>query len=58
LSSVESVAEKILPIDVENLRRLGIDEISLAKGQGKFTVVLVDLDTHKLIGLVAERERS
>jgi transposase len=57
-SMVESVAEKILPIDVENLTRLGIDEISLAKGQGKFIVVLVDLDTHKLIGLVAERKRS
>jgi transposase len=57
-SMVESVAEKILPIDVENLTRLGIDEISLAKGQGKFIVVLVDLDTHKLIGLVAEGKRS
>ena len=57
-SMVESVAEKNLPIDVENLTRLGIDEISLAKGQGKFIVVLVDLDTHKLIGLVAERKRS
>jgi transposase len=54
---VESVAEKNLPRDVENLTRLGIDEISLAKGQGKFIVVLVDLDTHKLIGLVAERKR-
>jgi transposase len=58
LSMVESVAEKTLPINVENLTRLGIDEISLAKCQGKFIVVLVDLDTHKLIGLVAERKRS
>ena len=58
LSMVESVAEKTLPFDVENLTRLGINEISLAKGSGKFIVVLVDLDTHKLIGLVAERKRS
>ena len=58
LSMVESVAEKTLPIDVENLTRLGINEISLAKNQGKFIVVLVDLDTHKLIGLVAERKQS
>lgn len=57
-SMVESVAEKILPINVENLTKLGIDEISLVKGQGKFIVVLVDLDTHKLIGLVAERKQS
>lgn len=57
-SMVKSVAEKILPIDVTNLIRLGIDEISLAKGQGKFIVVLVDLETHKLIGLVAEGKQS
>ena len=47
--------EKILPVNTENLRRLGIDEISLVKGQGKFIVVLVDLETHKLVGLVSER---
>ena len=57
-SMVKSVAEKILPIDVKKLIRLGIDEISLAKGQGKFIVVLVDLETHKLIGLVAEGKQS
>jgi transposase len=39
------------------LRRLGIDEISLVKGQGKFIVVLVDIDSGKLIGLVNERKQ-
>ena len=34
--------ESMLPIDVSNLRRLGIDKISLVKGKGKFIVVLVD----------------
>lgn len=57
-SMVRDVAEKILPINVENLKKLGIDEISLVKGQGKFIVVLVDLETHKLVGLVAERKQS
>jgi transposase len=28
------------------------------KGQGKFIVVLVDLETHKLVGLVSERKQS
>jgi transposase len=28
------------------------------KGQGKFIVVLVNLETHKLIGLVSERKQS
>jgi len=56
-SMLEDVAKKVMPIDVSNLRRLGIDEISLVKGQGKFIVVLVDLDTGKLIGLIKERKQ-
>ncbi|GAA6615608.1 transposase [Scytonema sp. NUACC26] len=36
---------------------LGIDEISLVKGQGKFIVVLVDIDSGRLIGLVKERKQ-
>lgn len=53
-----SVALNIIPINLDNLQRLGIDEISLVKGQGKFIVVLVDLDTHKLLGLVSKRTQS
>jgi len=49
---VKTVANQILPIDVKYLQKLGRDEISLVKRQGKFIVVLVDLKTHKLIGLV------
>ena len=48
-------SQKNIPVQVDNLRTLGIDEISLVKGQGKYIVVLVDLDTHKLIGLVSSR---
>ncbi|MDJ0730054.1 MAG: transposase [Crocosphaera sp.] len=50
------MSQIILPISIKNLKRLGIDEISLVKGQRKFIVVLVDLDTGKLIGLVEERK--
>lgn len=57
-SMVRDVAGQILPIDVERLCKLGIDEISLVKGQGKFIVVLVDLEKHKLVGLVSERKQS
>ena len=57
-SKVKDVAEKILPIDIKSLCKLGIDEISLVKGQGKLIVVLVDLETHKLVGLVSERTQS
>lgn len=55
---VISVAKKVMTINVENLKVLGIDEISLVKGQGKFIVVLVDLETHKLLGLVPSRTQS
>jgi transposase len=57
-SMVVAVAQKIIPIDVKKLKILGIDEISLVKGQGKFIVVLVDLETHKLVGLVPSRTQS
>ncbi|MCL1475364.1 ISL3 family transposase [Argonema antarcticum] len=57
-SMVISLAKKVIPINVEDLKILGIDEISLVKGQGKFIVVLVDLETHKLLGLVPSRTQS
>lgn len=57
ISMLEDVAKNVMPIDVKHLRRLGIDEISLVKGQGKFIVVLVDIDSGKLIGLVKERKQ-
>ncbi|MFB2836880.1 ISL3 family transposase [Floridanema evergladense] len=57
-SMVIYFTKSMLPIDMSNLRFLGIDEISLVKGQGKFIVVLVDLATHKLIGLVPARKQT
>ncbi|MCH9055287.1 hypothetical protein L5220_05085 [Synechococcus sp. PCC 6716] len=35
---------KKLHVDVSSVKRLGIDEISLRKGQGDYIVVLVDLE--------------
>ncbi len=37
------------------LRRLGIDEIAVVKGQGNYYVVLVDLDKGVIIGLIEKR---
>ena len=61
VEAVESMVKEVglsINIDLSNLKKLGIDEISLVKGQGKFIVVLVDLSSHKLIGLVSERKQS
>lgn len=44
-------------VDVSGLRRLGMDEIALRKGQKDFVVVLVDLDRHALIGMAASRKQ-
>lgn len=55
---VRGVPAQILPIDVSNLKKSGRDEISLVKGQGKIIVVLVNLSTHKLVGLVSSRTQS
>jgi transposase len=55
-SMVNHVAAQRGEIDVSQLKRLGIDEISLVKGAGKFLVVLVDLDSRKLVGLVKQSE--
>ena len=57
-SMLSHVASQVLTINLSGLKRLGIDEISLVKGQGKFIVVLVDLDSGKLVGLVKEKKKK
>ena len=42
----------------KNLVRLGIDEISLRKGSGRYCAVLVDLDSHEIIGLLRSRKQD
>jgi len=49
-SMVQYVGKKT-QIDLSCLKRLGIDEIALRKGQGDYIVVLVDLDRKVPIGL-------
>jgi len=44
--------------DLSGLCRLGMDEISLRKGQGDYIVVLVNLDKNELIGLVESRKHK
>jgi transposase len=56
---VESMLKKqvsqILNINLTQVKKLGIDEIALVKGQGNYLAVLVDLDTHKPIEIVQSR---
>ncbi|MBE9034673.1 ISL3 family transposase [aff. Roholtiella sp. LEGE 12411] len=54
-SMLKGQASLILNINLSQLKRLGIDEIALVKGQGNYLAVLVDLDTHKPIEIVKSR---
>jgi len=49
--------KKKIKIDLCQLKRLGIDEIALKKGQGQYIVVLVNLDTNKPVGFVRSRKQ-
>jgi transposase len=54
-SMLKGQASQILNINLSQLKRLGIDEIALVKGQGNYLALLVDLDTHKPIEIVKSR---
>ncbi len=41
-----------------NLKKLGIDEIAVVKGQKNYYVVLVDLENRKVVGLVEKRTKK
>ena len=57
-SMVKYLSKKKWVLDLKGLRRLGIDEITLRKGQGDYVVVLVDLDKNELIGLAPSRKHE
>ncbi len=40
------------------LKKLGIDEISLVKGQGNYCAVLIDIDQSKVIAILEERTQE
>jgi transposase len=52
------VAEEKLEEKPKDLKKLGLDEIALVKGQGNYCAVLVDLERHKLIGLLPSRKQE
>ncbi|AUB35023.1 Transposase (plasmid) [Nostoc flagelliforme CCNUN1] len=54
-SMLKKQASQILNINLSQVKKLGIDEIALVKGQGNYLAVLVDLDTHKPIEIVQSR---
>jgi len=57
-SMVQYVSKKKLNVDVSSLKRLGIDEIALRKGQGDYIVVLVDLERRVPLGFAPSRRQE
>ena len=49
---LEDMGEELLEDKPEGLKDLGIDEIAWVKGQKIYCAVLVNLETHELIGLI------
>jgi transposase len=44
--------------DAGPVRRLGIDEIALKKGRGRYALVLSDLDRHRVLTVLPERTKA
>jgi len=54
-SMLRGQVSQILNINLSQVKRLGIDEIALVKGQGNYLAILVDLDTNKPIEIIKSR---
>lgn len=57
-SMVQYISKKKLNVDVSSLKRIGIDEIALRKGQGDYIVVLVDLERRVPLGFAPSRKQE
>jgi transposase len=52
---LKDLGEELITAKPRGLKKLGIDEIAMIKGQGNYYAVLVNMDTGKIIGLVEKR---
>ena len=52
---LKDLGEDLITVKPKDLKKLGIDGIAMIKGQGNYYVVLVNIDTGKIIGLVEKR---
>ena len=55
---LKDAAAKLLKLKPVGLKRLGIDEIALIKGQGNYCAVLVDLERSKLLTILESRTKE
>jgi transposase len=55
---LKDAASELLESKPLKLKRLGIDEIALVKGQGSYCAVLVDLESSKLLAILPSRKQE
>ncbi|MEQ9235723.1 ISL3 family transposase [Coleofasciculus sp. E2-BRE-01] len=55
---LRDVGEELIKSKPNGLKKLGIDEIALIKGQGNYCAVLVDLEASKLVGILEGRTQD
>ena len=55
---LKDASKEYLKAKPSELKRLGIDEITLIKGKGNYCAVLIDLEKPKLIGILAGRKQE
>ena len=55
---LKDLAQDLIEEKPQGIRRLGIDEIALVKGQKNYCEVLVDLDKRVIVGIVPKRTES
>ncbi len=55
---LKDASANLLELKPVGLKRLGIDEIALVKGQGKYCAVLVDLERSKLLMMLESRTKD
>ena len=55
---LKDASANLLKLKPVGLKRLGIDEIALIKGQGKYCAVLVDLERSKLLMILESRTKE
>jgi transposase len=55
---LKDAGSELIESKPSGVKRLGIDEIALIKGQGKYCAVLIDLDTSELLAILPSRKQE
>ena len=55
---LKDISQDLITKKPVNLKKLGIDEIAVVKGQKNYYVVLVDLEKRKIVGMIEKRTKK